>query len=182
MAVSLSTSVYTAGHGYGWSSVPSGVDARTLEALRTDALSLRPDFAEENAVTSGIAVRNGVAAAFAIRRAPAWDSVGRAADYAAFAFVPCGLADNIDFATLLANEFFLTPTHTPPARIAYDGAPSAPFPPDAAGRLLCRNRLDGFDPHAAGTLLARHGLNADRWLLRVDDHGAFTITTTPWHK
>jgi len=182
MSVTFATSVYTAGHGYGWSSVPDGIAAEELEKFLEEALALRPDFAEEDAVTTGVVVRQGTAAAFTVRRAPDWDSVGRAADYAAFAFVPCEEAADVDFAALLTEAFFVVPTHTPPAALSYVGAPSATFPTDAPGRLLCQNRLEKFDLRAAGALLARYGANADRWIFRADKYGTFTLTTTPWHK
>lgn len=182
MSVSLATSVYTAGHGYGWSSVPDGIAAEELEKFLEEARALRPDFAAEDAVTTGVLVRGGYAAAFTIRRATGWDSVGRAADYAAFAFVPCKDAAAVDFAALLTDAFFAVPTHTPPTTLSYEGAPSAAFPVDAPGRLLCQNRLENIDLRAAGALLARYGTNADSWIFRADRNGTFTLTTTPWHK
>lgn len=182
MTIVLPSAVYTAGHGYGWSSTPDGLDMKTLDDLLSDARATRPDFAEADAVSAGLVVRSGTAAAFTIRRAIAWDAVGRDADYAAFVFVPCTQADAVDFAALLADDFFRTPTRTPPAALTYDGPSSHDFPLDAPGRLLCQNRLEGFDPRAAGALLSRYGAKADRWLFQTDPTGAFTVTTTPWHR
>jgi len=171
--ISLASSVYAADHGYAWSSPPSVVHS----VLLADALATRPDFADETAVSAGVVVRDATAAAFTIRRAPHWDADGRDSDYAAFAFVPCDAADAIDFAELLKDDFFATPTHTPRATLDYDGPASTAFPVDAPGRLLCHNRLDNFDLHALGALLARYGAKADRWLYTQD-----ILTTSPWHR
>jgi len=178
---SLASAVYTADHGYAWSATPAGIDEPTRDALLTDALATRPDFAEADTITAGVVARNGTAAAFSIRRAPAWDAVGRDADYAAFAFVPYADASTVDFGSLLANPFFTVPTRTPPAALTYIGPASEAFPVIAPGRLLCHNRLECFPASAIGSLLAQYGAKADRWLFLVEN-GAFTITTSPWHR
>jgi len=177
----LPTAVYAADHGYAWLAKPDGLDAATLDLFLSDALSTRPDFAEENAVTSGVVMRNGTAAAFSIRRARAWDAVGRDADYAAFAFAPSADAANIDFGILLRDPFFSHPTHTPPDTLTYEGPAAADFPIDAPGRLLCHNRLESFAPSATGSLLAQYGAKADHWLF-IAQTETFTVTTSPWHR
>jgi len=180
--VSIPASVFTAGHGYAWSAQPAGIGREAMDELYRIATAGRDAFADNAAPTTGITSDGKTAAAFSIMRARAWDSEGRDADYAAFAFVPCADAARIDFAALLTDNFFRVPNHEPPASINYAGHESAQAPIDAPGRLLCRNELDDFDLHAAGDLLARHAHLADRWLFLVKDNGAAKVTTSPWHK
>ena len=180
--VSIPASVFTAGRGYDWSTEPAGIGRETMDGLYRIAASSRPAFAEDPAPILGVAADGRTAAAFALLRARAWDSEGRDCDYAALAFVPCVDAARVDFAALLADDFFRVPNHEPTASIAYNGPESAAAAIDAPGRLLCRNELDDFDLHAAGDLLARHAHLADRWLFLVKANGAAKVTTSPWHK
>lgn len=180
--VSIPASVFTAGHGYAWSAQPAGIGRETMDELYRIATAGRDAFADDAAPTTGIASDGKTAAAFSLMRARAWDSEGRDADYAAFAFVPCADAARVDFAALMENDFFRVPVRVPPTGIDYSGPDSAAAAIDAPGRLLCRNELDGFDLHAAGDLLARHAHLADRWLFLVKANGAAKVTTSPWHK
>ncbi len=180
--VHIPVSVFTAGRGYDWSTEPAGIGRETLDGLYRIATAGRDAFADDGVPAIGIASDGKTAAAFSLMRARAWDSEGRDADYAAFAFVPCADAARVDFAALLADDFFRAPNHEPTASIAYNGPESAAAAIDAPGRLLCRNELDDFDLHAAGDLLARHAHLADRWLFLVKANGAAKVTTSPWHK
>lgn len=180
--VHIPVSVFTAGRGYDWSTEPAGIGRETLDGLYRIATAGRDAFADDGAPAIGIASDGKTAAAFSLMRARAWDSEGRDADYAAFAFVPCTDASHIDFAALLADDFFRVPNHEPPTSIAYAGPESAAVAIDAPGRLLCRNELDDFDLHSAGDLLARHAHLADRWLFLAKDKNAAKVTTSPWHK
>ena len=180
--VSIPASVFTAGRGYDWSTEPAGIGREAMDELYRIATAGRDAFADDAAPTTGIASDGKTAAAFSLMRARAWDSEGRDADYAAFAFVPCADAARVDFAALLADDFFRVPNHEPTESIAYNGPESAAAAIDAPGRLLCRNELDDFDLHAAGDLLARHAHLADRWLFLVKANGAAKVTTSPWHK
>jgi len=182
MALTLPASVYTAHRGYAWSAIPAGLAPETLENFLADALSLRPDFSDETDVTAGIVARDGLAAAFTVRRATAWDAVGRDADYAAFTLVPFAQAASVDFAVLLTDAFFQEPSRTPPALLTYAGPAAEDFPLDAPGRILCHHRLEGFNPHAAGALLARYGGKADQWFFRAEADHTFTVTSSPWHR
>lgn len=181
MALTLPTSVYTATRGYAWSAVPAGLAPADLEAFLVDATKDRPDFEDEAAAAAGVIVRRGVVAPFSVRRARRWDAEGRDADYAAFAFCSAPDAAAVDFAALLADPFFTVPSRTPPARLAYDGPAASAAPLPAAGRLLCRNRLDGLDPRAAGALIAAYAAKADFWTVRLAG-AVCTVTTSPWHR
>ena len=180
--IAIPLSVFTAGHGYAWSAQPAGIGREAMDELYRIATAGRDAFADDAAPTTGIASDGKTAAAFSLMRARAWDSEGRDADYAAFAFIPCAEAAKVDFAALMEDDFFHTPTRVPPTCIDYAGSRSAQTPIDAPGRLLCRNELDGFDLRAAGDLLARHAHLADRWLFLVKANGAAKVTTSPWHK
>ena len=180
--VHIPVSVFTAGRGYDWSTEPEGIGRETMDGLYRIATIGRDAFADDGAPTTGIASDGKTAAAFSLMRARAWDSEGRDADYAAFAFILCANATRVDFAALLADDFFRVPNHEPPASIAYNGPESAAAAIDAPGRLLCRNELDDFDLHAAGDLLARHAHLADRWLFIVKANGVAKVTTSPWRK
>lgn len=172
MALTLPTSVYTATRGYAWSAVPAGLAPADLEAFLADATKDRPDFEDEAAASAGVIVRRSVVAPFSVRRARRWDAEGRDADYAAFAF--CSAPD-------AADPFFTAPSRTPPACLAYDGPAASAAPLPAAGRLLCRNRLDGLDPRAAGALIAAYAAKADFWTVRLAG-AVCTVTTSPWHR
>ena len=180
--VHIPVSVFTATRGYDWSAMDGKIDRETMDGLYRIASAARPAFAEDPAPVLGVAADGKTAAAFALLRARAWDSEGRDCDYAAFAFVPCSEAANVDFAALVEDGFFHTPAHTPPAFIGYAGPASAKSPIDAPGRLLCRNELDSFDFHATGDLLAQYAHLADRWLFLLQADGSAKATTSPWHK
>ena len=181
MSARLVSAVYTADRGYAWSAVPYVPFAAKLDEFLRSAQSMRPDFPVDDEATVGVVAIDGDAAAFTIRRAKKWDSAGRDADYAAFAFIPCKEAAKVDFSELLCDEFFKTPSKNPPGFLNYDGPASATPPTDAAGRLLCRNRYDNLDPHAIGALFAPYGLKADRWTFTFNG-GVCAVTTTPWKR
>lgn len=116
----LPTAVYTAWRGYDWSCVPEGVTREQMDALRAKAAARRPPFADAEVVTTGIVSDGSLAAVFAIHTVPAWDAVKRAADYAAFAFLPTAMLMGLNVRAVLGNPFFTTPTREPPAFIALD--------------------------------------------------------------
>ena len=180
--VPIPASVFTAGRGYAWSAEPAGIGREAMDALYRIASAGRNAFTDDAAPATGVASDGKIAAAFSLMRARAWDSEGRDADYAAFAFVPCADVARIDFAALLADGFFRAPDRSPPASLAYSGPVSAAVAIDVPGRLLCRNEVAGFDLRAAGDLLARHAHLADRWLFLVKADGTTKVTTSPWHK
>ena len=175
----LAAAVYTAHRGYAWSWVPPGLTEATLDALYSRAAENRPEFPTETDVERGV-VSDGIwAAAFTIRNVQSWDSEGRAADYAAFAFLRCADAGRVDFNALLAHDFFRVPQRVPAASIVYEGPAALTAPLDAPGRLLCRHSLDALDVRSIGTLLATYGAKSPAWSFHVNGEFA-AASCAPW--
>ena len=178
-SLTLETTTYFAFRGYAWSRIPPIVTATGLNSLLALASARRPDSAGAEA-TRGL-VSNGIlAAAFALRTVPAWDSEGRASDYAALALIPTPVLPLIDLRALLDDRFFAEPTHDIPSPIRYCGPASSQPPLTAAGRLLCGHALTGFDAGAAGALLAAYGQRSRRWTFILAADGTATVETDPW--
>ena len=180
--VTLATTTYSAFRGYAWSHTPPGMNEAELDGLRRLASEERGDFPEPTEISRGLVSDGQIAACYSIRTVAGWDSEGRASEYAAFAIMPLEDAGSIDLIALLSHPFFALPSHEPPTSIAYAGPQSATPPTDAAGRLLCRRRIDSFDPHAAGALLATYGKNSARWAVRLCDGGMATVECGEWRK
>lgn len=181
MKSNLFSIVYTADHGYAWSSVPPGLAEDELDALLNLATEGADEALSDGAVRRGVVANDRHAAAFAVRSLPRWDSEGRAAIYAALVLFPSIFADRIDVAELLADPFFDTVTRAPEPRLVYAGPGSAPCPLDAPGRLLSgRTIADGFDPHAVGALLRQYGRQTKAWTFILNDHGTMSVSTSPW--
>lgn len=183
MGVSIETAVYTAYRGYSWSHVPASVGKERMDALYRMAAEVRGEFPSPEAVDVGVVSDGDFAAAFAISTAPGWDVEGRAAEYAAFAFVPCAGAASVDFSALLGDGFFRVPAREPARAIAYAGPAASRPAVDAPGRLLTRRRIDEFDLSSAGALLAAYGAKCGRWVFRLGrNSGAASATAEcgPW--
>ena len=180
--VTLSTTTHSAFRGYAWSNTPLGMSEAELDGLRRLASEERGDFPEPTDISRGLVSDGRIAAAYSIRTVAGWDSEGRASEYTAFALMPLEDAGSIDLIALLSHPFFALPSHEPPTSIAYAGPQSATPPTDAAGRLLCRRRIDSFDPHAAGALLATYGKNSAKWAVRLCDGGMATVECGEWRK
>ena len=180
--VTLATTTYSAFRGYAWSHTPPGMNEAELDGLRRLASEERGDFPEPTDISRGLVSDGRIAAAYSIRTVAGWDSEGRASEYTAFALMPLEDAGSIDLIALLSHPFFALPSHEPPTSIAYAGPQSATPPTDAAGRLLCRRRIDSFDPHAAGALLATYGKNSAKWAVRLCDGGMATVECGEWRK
>ena len=180
--VTLATTTYSAFRGYAWSHTPPGMSEAELDGLRRLASEERGDFPEPTDISRGLVSDGRIAAAYSIRTVAGWDSEGRASEYAALAIMPLEDAAHIDLVTLLSHPFFAIPSHEPPTTIEFSGPQSATPPTDAAGRLLCRRRIDTFDPHAACALLATYGKNSAKWAVRLCDNGTATVECGEWRK
>ena len=180
--VTLATTTYSAFRGYAWSHTPPGMNEAELDGRRRLASEERGDFPEPTDISRGLVSDGRIAAAYSIRTVAGWDSEGRASEYTAFALMPLEDAGSIDLIALLSHPFFALPSHEPLTSIAYAGPQSATPPTDAAGRLLCRRRIDSFDPHAAGALLATYGMNSAKWAVRLCDNGTATVECGEWRK
>ena len=178
----LATTTYSAFRGYAWSHTPPGLSEAELDALHRLASEGRGDFPEPTDISLGLVSDGRVAAAYSIRTVAGWDSEGRASEYAAFALMPVEDAVRIDLVALLSHPFFALPSHEPPTTIEYSGPQSATPPTDAAGRLLCRHRIDNFNPHAAGALLANCGKNSSKWAVRLGTSETATVECGEWRK
>ena len=178
----LATTTHSAFRGYAWSHTPPGMSEAELDALRRLASEERGDFPEPTDVSRGLVSDGRVAACYSIRTVAGWDSEGRASEYTAFAIMPLEDAGRIDLVALLSHPFFALPSHEPPIAIEYLGPQSATPPTDAAGRLLCRHKIDSFDPRAAGALLATYGKNSTKWAVRLCDDGTATVECGEWEK
>ena len=180
--VTLSTTTHSAFRGYAWSNTPLGMSEAELDGLRRLASEERGDFPEPTDISRGLVSNGRIVAVYSIRTVAGWDSEGRASEYAAFATMPLEDAGSIDLVALLSHPFFALPSHEPPTTIEYLGPQSATPPTDAAGRLLCRHKIDTFDPHAAGALLATYGKNSSKWAVRLCSNGTATVECGEWKK
>ena len=178
----LATTTHSAFRGYAWSHTPPGISEAELDGLRRLASEERGDFPEPTEISRGLVSDGRVAACYSIRTVAGWDSEGRASEYTAFAIMPLEDAGRIDLVDLLSHPFFAIPSHEPPTTIEYSGPQSTIPPTDAAGRLLCRHKIDRFDPHAAGVLLATYGKNSTKWAVRICDGGTATVECGEWRK
>ena len=178
----LATTTYSAFRGYAWSHLPPGINEAELDGLRRLASEERGDFPEPTDIARGLVSDGRIVAVYTIRTVAGWDSEGRASEYTALALMPIEDAGLIDLAALLSHPFFTTPSHEPPTTIGYLGPQSATPPTDAAGRLLCRHRIDNFNPHAAGALLANYGKNSSKWAVRLGTSGTATVECGEWRK
>ena len=178
----LATTTHSAFRGYAWSHLPPGINEAELDGLRRLASEERGDFPDPTDISRGLVSDGRIVAVYTIRTVAGWDSEGRASEYTALALMPIEDAGLIDLAALLSHPFFTTPSHEPPTTIGYLGPQSATPPTDAAGRLLCRHRIDGFDPSAACALLATYGKNSSKWAVRLCDDGTATVECGEWRK
>lgn len=183
MSVAIETAVYTAYRGYAWSRIPGSVGKDRMDALYRMAAEARGEFPSADAVDSGVVSDGSFAAAFSIFSVPGWDAEGRAAEYAALAFVPCSEAVSVDFSALLGDAFFRNPERNPPASVAYSG-PAASRPAlDAPGRLLSGQKISDFDLASAGAILSLYGWRCGRWMFRCgQDSGSATAESGPWRR
>ena len=178
----LATTTYSAFRGYSWSHMPPSTDEAELDLLRRLASEERGDFPDPTDISRGLVSDGRIAAVYSIRTVAGWDSEGRASEYAALALMPVEDAGRIDLVALLSYHFFALPSHEPPTTIEYSGPQSATPPTDAAGRLLCRHKIDSFDPHAAGALLATYGKNSTKWVVRLCADETATVECGEWRK
>jgi len=178
--VKLPAAVYTAYKGYAWSQIPTGIEPSELEALLRLVSNARGDFPDPLSVDSGIVSNGRVAAVFTWQNVAGWDSNGRAADYGAFIFFPVGLSRLFNFVSLISQDFFWTPSHTPPAAVDYAGPAATEPPADALDALRAGRPCHLADPAAVGTLLTAHGAKSSRWTCLMQSDGRMLVTCDKW--
>jgi hypothetical protein len=160
------TAVFTAEHGYKWTTPPEGVSETQLaqygqivDRVYCDGMRAKEDYVQ------GLAVDGMTIVAFsALRTPPGWDTAGRAAKYYAVAFVPKEHWTNVDFDALLRSRFFLQPDKDPPREIEYAGPRSAKV--GQSVRESFANDGDGpdqMDFNCLGDFLADPSTRGKRW-------------------
>lgn len=120
------TAVFTAEHGYRWTTPPEGVS----ESQLTQYGQIIDRASREGMGTAdyvqGVIDDGSRAVVFSVLRTPpGWDTAGRAAKYYAVAFVPRESCPDVDFDALLADRFFRQPEKCPPSEVEYAGPGSA---------------------------------------------------------
>jgi len=180
-AMRLPTVTYAAFRGYAWSGVPSGMTQTELDALSRMISDARGDFPDPLTVETGIVSDGRIAAAFTLQNVENWDANGRASDYTAFALFPVPLAKIINFVELISNDFFWTPTHTPPTFVDYVGTPAEPVPSEALYYLRHGDRYLLKDSRAIGSILAAYGANSRRWVCFMQPDGSLDVTCGKWN-
>jgi len=176
----LPAAVYTADRGYAWSHVPTGIESAELDALMRLVTEARGLFPDPLSVSSGLVSNGRVAAAFTMQNVANWDANGRAADYGAFVFFPVGLSRLFDLVTLISQDFFWTPSHTPATDVNYAGPTATEFPPDAVGTLRHGTACRLADPRAIGSLLTAYGAKSPRWTCLMQSDGTLEVTCDPF--
>lgn len=176
----LPTAVYTAHRGYAWSNIPQGLTAENLDSFSRMIADARGDFPDPLAVDTGIVSDGRIAAAFTTQNVGNWDANGRSADYGAFVFFPAAVGRMIDFTALISNDFFWTPSRTPPDYIDYTGAASEPMPQQAPDTLRRENFYVLSSPKSVGSLLAACGSLNRRWVCLMQSDGTLRIECDPF--
>jgi len=176
------SAVYTAYKGYAWSNVPMGMSLAELDALSRTISDARGDFPDPLSVDTGLVSNGRIAAAFTMQNVESWDVNGRAADYAAFVFIPVPMARIVDFVNLISNDFFWTPSHTPPTAVDYSGPAADSLPTESVGALLRENRCHLPNPRALGSLMTAYGARSSRWVCLMQPDGSASVECDPWNK
>lgn len=175
--------VYTAFRGYAWSSVPDGMSAERLDDLYRKACALRPDFLGGDDYLEGVLCDMGTVVAFRLQSVPKWDSVGRTAEYGAFAFPSFGTIRAVDFGSLLSHEAFLVPNREPPPSIEYGGPTAVLHDDNYLCELYERGTMDKCDFRAIGDILYTYQECCNFWrFTRCCVGGEVTVTVgaEPW--
>jgi len=123
--ITLKTAVFTAEHGYKWTTPPEGITESQLSRYgKTVDQAYREGMGATDNVQGVIFDGSLVAVFSALRTGPGWDTAGRAAKYYALVFIEREQWPQINFDVLLQNPFFLSPDKNPPLEIVYDGPAS----------------------------------------------------------
>lgn len=187
--------VNSAYRGYSWSRIPDGATGEQLDELLRIATDQRGDFPEPGRIDRGIAICRGLAVAYSIQSASAWDSEGRASEYTAFALFNPAEAAAIDFGRLLGHPFFITASRPAATgtvtKLEFESSPAVDPPLTAAGNLLCHQKFENLPAASAGKLIATYHTRSPLWLFRLNTttlstvpHPSylFTVTCSPWQK
>jgi len=178
----LETTTYSASNGYTWSSIPCSMSIRKLNQFYRMISSARGAFPDPRITEIGLVSDGTVAACFTIQNIEGWDSEKRASDYAAFAFFRADEAQQIDFLHLVSNEFFWSPTHTPPTTMEYDGPVSAIAPKSAFRHLQVTRKYLLRNPRCIGAILQELREHSTRWVCLMKTENILKIECNNWTK
>lgn len=123
--MTFKVSVFTANHGYKWSTLPEGMSETQLARYGSVITSVYPEGMGSGDYVQGVIYDGNIVALFSAIRATSWGSANRAARYYAVAFIPRKDWSKVDFKELLKDTFFSVPNRTPPEEIVYSGVESS---------------------------------------------------------
>lgn len=86
--MTFKVSVFTANHGYKWSTLPEGMSETQLARYGSVITSVYPEGMGAGDYVQGVIYDGNIVALFSAIRAANWDSANRAARYYAVAFIP----------------------------------------------------------------------------------------------
>ena len=175
--------VYTAFHGYAWSSIPEGISAERLNDLYRKACAQKPAFLGNDDFIEGVLYDAGTVVAFHVQIVQKWDSVGRSAEYGAFAFPPFDMIRAIDFDSFLSSDTFRVPCREPPSHAEYDGPTSVVHNDDYLFEIYEQGVVYKCDFRAIGDIIFTYHECCGAWsFMRSRRGGAVTVTvgTEPW--
>lgn len=162
--VRIQVAVYTAFHGYAWSSIPDGVTEGELKALADEISNVCPERLGDGDRFEGVLYDGKYIVAFLALRLSNWDANNRPARYFALAFVPRESGASVDFDELLKCDFFQAATHSPDCEMVYVGERSKCVPKELLERVFSEtNRPVRLDFSLCGDLLQHHGINGTKW-------------------
>lgn len=157
-------SVFSAHHGYRWSSIPTGMTGTQLDTYQKIISAARPEGMKEGEWFDGVLCDGHVVVVFRAMRVSEWDSVKRTSHYYAVAFISRKDCHLIDIDQLLNGDLFKTPTREPPVEIEYTGASSATTPPEVVSSIRAgKTDTLNISFRFCGDLLSRNGSLGDKW-------------------
>lgn len=170
----LPFTVWTATHGYRWSSVPAGCTKEALAFFLEQAQAFRTAYDPPGQTLAGCIVWGEVAAAvFRQFQAEAWDYAGRDADYWALALLPVEMLSQVNVPALLANPLFQRPLREVPEEVACPARTAPATPPaelrELAARFFRGERLKDFDFTVMADLVEAYKADCPGWrFIQID--------------
>lgn len=164
----LPFTVWTATHGYRWSSVPAGCTKEALAFFLEQAQAFRTAYDPPGQTLAGCIVWGEVAAAvFRQFQVEAWDHAGRDADYWALTLLPVEVLSRVDVPALLAHPLFQRPLRVVPEEVECPARTAPDTPPaelrELAARLFRGERLKDFDFTVMADLVAAYKADCPGW-------------------
>ena len=155
-------SVFTAHHGYKWSSIPVGMSEAQLTRYEKTISGTRPEYMNAGEYFDGILYDGNVIVVFTAMRVPGWDLAKRTAHYYALAFIPRTECHKVNIDHLLNYDWFRTPMREPPTEIEYTGEPSDAAPSDVINQVTS-GKTKVLDFRYCGDMLSNNGHLGTKW-------------------